>query len=239
MKKGNIQIVFDGHQEGLLRKYTNYNQIINVSLDLDYVNISNVLDYSSRYEDYLKEFEYLYDAYDEFEFHKIYYDNLIFPENHSYTIWYDTHKSDERCGFYFICHLLQNEELYVSDNYLSCKDEATFRKLSEGEKKKYSDLWVELVKENADLRILENNEIVSHSYRDYFDEITSSLSNKEISYSKLLFNLLDSDDCLLSYTQLFAIINTMIKENKLVITKRILKDEYYGQYDLPLKRVFH
>ena len=46
MKKGNIQIVFDGHQEGLLRKYTNYNQIINVSLDLDYGNISNVLDYS-------------------------------------------------------------------------------------------------------------------------------------------------------------------------------------------------
>ena len=31
----------------------------------------------------------------------------------------------------------------------------------------------------------------------------------------------------------------MIKENKLVITKRILKDEHYGQYDLPLKRVFH
>lgn len=67
MKKGNVQIVFDGHQEGLLRKYTNYNQIINVSLNLDY---------SSRYEDYLKEFEYLNDAYDEFEFHKTYYDNL-------------------------------------------------------------------------------------------------------------------------------------------------------------------
>lgn len=134
---------------------------------------------------------------------------------------------------FYICDVY-NKEYYSLGSYSVNETPQLInrsKKLTIYEINYYKDLWEKLEKENGDLRIIENNTLVSYSY-DYLDNKIIELLKKYdsiyyweftgICLSKRLCNFYG--DIFFTYR-----INEMIKEGKIIISKREKSQNFMGE----------
>lgn len=162
-------------------------------------------------------------------------------KNKNVRIWYSSTDNEDVSTLYFlISHFYKKDiEVYVCDvadeNHFSLGsysvdeiDSLLFktRNISVAEKQKYYDRWLKLTEENADIRILQNNTIVSTTF-DYLDnKIISILEKyKKMKYWSLVGECMSERLCGF-YGDIFFIarINELIKANKIEICE--VKKEY-------------
>ena len=256
-----IDIVFsDAIYSSLKMSLGNKLNILSCDLFYNLGNISDILNFNSRYNEYLA-MNYHYDNPKEFIFQDIGHDNLksLFNDKRKIRIWSGKRYSNELCGLYFMCSLFKDRDLYLvdipscddsnyngdphydtivlADSLLSVSD-ISFKLLSPDEKQNYSVLWDELVSENADLRINGNNQVINVNYDTFYNDVLQMFDgNKQMSTYELESRLTDQKSDSIIYTQAELIIKHMIDIGVLKITKTVVKDSYYGKNDFYVKPI--
>ena len=158
-------------------------------------------------------------------------------KHQEFSIWYSSLNTEELNNYYYLINQIStnipNSTIYVIDttkykkeifSLLSCKEEEIENLLKYQQKltlediKEATDYWNNLVQENADLRIIENNKLVSLPYSKVEVEILTRLAKyKEIDLQEFIGTELLA-------TNLFYIrngktweylINNLINQNKI------------------------
>jgi len=154
--------------------------------------------------------------------------------NKDVRIWYSKLDNEDVCTMCFLIYYLSKYDdinIYISevgrtwgglggysaDEIIHLVDK---KELLEN-KNKYKELWKKIEKENSDIRIYENNEIVSHDYK-YLDERILELLKQcgEINYYTFVGRCMGNSICNFCGDIYFmARIDEMIKNNLIKITK--------------------
>lgn len=110
-------------------------------------------------------------------------------------IWSSKKNDDDYMLLLFLCDFLKTKQLNMSvvfcSDYSNCVSSINAlnykeiepvlsyeKKLTEEDIQEYANKWADLVKVNSELRILENGEVKSKSYSDYYDNILNSLRER-------------------------------------------------------------
>lgn len=126
-------------------------------------------------------------------------------------IWYSSLDNEDMCSLYFLVSYFCNKdiEIYVCDianeekfsfsSYLSSEIKELSKNtilLDDKEKIKYKEKWETLIKENEDLRILNNGTLMSFSF-DYLDSKILDIikNNKDIEYFELIGKCISEKLC--------------------------------------------
>lgn len=255
MDKSFIEIVFNESIRSHLRICGwSGDNIIVFPMKLHFGNICNVNNFEARKADYQSLFFY-FDDLDDCIYEKKAYESLsiLINEERKIRIWAGQRDSEELCGLYFLCHFLNEKDLYLVNIPIdkSCDIERydTFTytsefldienipyiKIDDHKKNKFKGKWNQLKNINSDLRVYMNGEICSVNYGDVLNIIFNSLDNEE-DMMQLIGRNQDYNDAKLDYYQLLALVNYMIKANLIKITKKIIKNELYGEYSIYIEK---
>lgn len=155
--------------------------------------------------------------------------------NSKIRIWSSHQESESYLTFIYVCNYFSNSncDLYVmfSDEYdkdcysPACMNESELKdltklehKLSKEEIFEYANLWKKVVKDNSNMRIMENGEVKSVSFDYYNDVILDKLKELgEVKSVMLAANLMidyHMSDIFISY-----LVYRLIKSNKIKIVK--------------------
>lgn len=165
-------------------------------------------------------------------------------KNKDIRIWYSRLDNEDICNMCFLVYYLSKYSdvniylsevrrgwgglgAYSSDEIINLIDRKELLK----EKDKYKNLWIKLEHENSDIRIFENNEIVSHDFNYLDEQILNILTEYgEVKYWKLVADCMGKSICNFCQDIIFvARIDEMIKKNIIKITKITQEKNYNGE----------
>lgn len=165
-------------------------------------------------------------------------------KNKDVRIWYSRLDNEDVCNMCFLVYFLSKYNdiniylsevgrewgglgSYSSDEIINLLDRKELLK----EKEEYRNLWIKLEQENSDIRVYENDTIVSHDF-DYLDEKILDILRKkeEVSFWKLIADCMAYSVCNFCQDIIFiARIDDMIGNNIIKITKTVQEKKYNGE----------
>lgn len=162
-------------------------------------------------------------------------------------IWYSSCDSESLNTYYFLVNYLSNKNktIYCCDVYdeeyssLGSYDSSKIEKLLLNTSKLNNDevndiclIWGKLLEENGDLRLLENNRLVSHSF-DFLDNIILeylSLYEESIQYYSFIGTLVSKELFGIRGDLFFsARIDYLINTGKIIVDKIVRKKNIIGE----------
>lgn len=170
-------------------------------------------------------------------------DNQLIEELKKYNkfcIWYSSNNSEDLNCYYYLINRITNNiktpNIYVINlakynkdisSIFACTEKELLQSkecqqlLTEIEIKEASNYWEKLEKENADLRLIDNNKLVSMPYSKLETEILNILSNyEEIAEFKFVGLLLLKNSFYINDVEILKIvINKLIEDNKIKVLR--------------------
>ena len=153
---------------------------------------------------------------------------------------------------YFLVNYLQQKEkkIYICDTFktdyqhLSSYKETKIKKLlnnthelTRNEIEEISNKWGKLYNENKDIRVIENKNIKSHTFKYLDDKILQLLFKLgSISYFELIGLCIKNKicgfcgDCIFEERINYLIDTNKIKVNKIILSKNIMNEDIYKKY---------
>ena len=164
--------------------------------------------------------------------------------NKSVRIWYSNLDNEDVCNMCFLVYYLSKYDdiniylsevgrgwgglgTYSSDEIVDLID----KKELLSNKDSYKNMWLRLEQENSDIRVFEDNAIVSHDFNYLDEKILSILSaNGEVKYWGLIADCMCNSVCNFCQDIIFiARIDDMINNNIIKITKTVQEKNYNGE----------
>lgn len=164
--------------------------------------------------------------------------------NKDVRIWYSKLDNEDICNTYFLIYYLSKYNdiniylseigrewgglgTYSSDEIINLLDRKELLK----EKEEYRNLWIKLEQENSDIRVYENDTIVSHGFNYLDKKILEQLKQyEEISYYTFIGRCMANSICNFCSDVFFiARIEDMIKRKIIKITRTEQKKNITGK----------
>jgi hypothetical protein len=251
--KAELEKHFEGHAIGGSSK-----DVVNIGFSLDIGDISGEVDGNGRQNAFRKMWgRFGFDDKEQEKFFYSQRDDVekllsAAKEGIPIRIW-KSNAPYSTCGFYFVCYLLRDIECNISVVSLpkykqSSENEIVEyshwgevnagkfyqflpleQQLSKIEKRIISDYWRILMKENAALRAIVSNKLISVPENFYDFIIVNNLSDNDFIMAQLIGKLLGNYSLGISDSWYALRIDKMIEENKLAVVENKDPSHPYGK----------